>query len=325
MPQPTNTVLTLRPDLAGAMEELPIAMAGAGMIAYEACPVVDVGVQSDQFAKIPIETYLQLQKTKRNSDGSYARDDMDFEPDSFSTTEHGLEGIVDERNARKYANYFDAELAQAKRKRLQIMLAAEKRVADLLFNASTFTGSQTDAVTNEWDDYANATPVDDIEAAAQAFFGINGIWPNRLIMGRIPFRNLRNCDQIVERISSVGAGDRSLSTDITAAKLSEVFDIEKILVGGMATNTANKGLDAVISSIWSPEYALLAYIDGSQDIEAPSLCKTFHWSEDGSVLGGLLESYWEDKNRRTIIRVRHETHEKLTMPKLGYLLSNITT
>jgi hypothetical protein len=116
-----------------------------------------------------------------------------------------------------------------------------------------------------------------------------------------------------------------LSTDITAAKLAEVFDIEKVLVGGMATNTANRGLAAAISSIWSDEYALLAYIDESSDIEAPSLCKTFHWTEDGSVLGGLIESYREEAQRRTIVRVRHETHEKITMPTLGWLLSNITT
>ena len=324
MPQPTNTVLTLRPDLAGAMEEFPAEMGSLGLIAYEACPVVDVGVQSDQFAKIPIETYLQQQKTKRNSKGDYQRDDFDFEMDSFATIEHGLEGIVDDRDAKKYGNFFNAEVVQAKRKRLQVMMAAEQRVAALLFNAANFSG-QTAAVTNEWDDFANATPVFDVEAAAKAFNNLNGLWPNRMIINRRGFRNLRNCNQIVERISSVGAGDRSLSTDITAAKLAEVFDIEKVLVGGMSTNSANRGLDAVISSIWSDEYALLAYIDESADIEAPSLCKTFHWSEDGSTIGGTVESYREEAQRRGIVRVRHDVHEKITAPKLGYLLSNITT
>jgi hypothetical protein len=324
MPQPTNTVLTLRPDLAGAMEEFPAEMASLGLIAYEACPIVNVGVQADQFAKIPIETYLQQQKTQRMSNGNYSRDDFDFEMDQFSTVEHGLEGIVDDRDAKRYANFFDAELIQVRRKRLQIAMAAEKRVADLLFNAGTFSG-QTTGVTNEWDDFANATPVTDVELAAQAFYNKTGLWPNRLIMGRKPFRNLRNCAQIVSRISSLGAGDRSLATDINAEKLAQVFDIQKVLVGGMATNTANKGLAASIASIWSDEYALLAYIDESPDIEAPSLCKTFHWTEDGSVLGGLIESYREEAQRRTIVRVRHETHEKITMPTLGWLLSNITT
>lgn len=324
MPQPTTTPTTLRPDLAGAMEEFPVDMANLGLIGYEVAPVVDVAVQSDQYPKIPIEAYLQQLNTKRASGADYQRDDFDFEMDSFATVEHGLEGVIDDRDAKKYRNFFDAELVQAKRKRLQIMLAAEKRVADMVFNASTFS-AQTHGVTNEWDDYAVAKPVDDVETGAQSFYNLCGLWPNRLIMSRKVFRNLRNCQQIIDRISSVGAGDRALATDVVAAKLAEVFDVGKVLVGGMANNSANKGLDAVIGSIWSPEYVALAYVDEGNSIENPSLAKTFHWSEDGSTIGGTIETYREEAQRRSIVRVRHDTHEKLTHSKLCWLMSNITT
>lgn len=325
MPQPKTTPTNLRPDLVGAMEAFPIAMAMAGMIAYEVAPIIDVSVQSDQFAKIPVEAILRPIPTQRHSQSNYHRDDFEFELDSFATKEHGGEALVDDRDAAKYASYFDAELVATQRKRLQIMLAAEKRVADLVFNAATFTGDYTKGVSNEWNDYSNATPIDDVEAAVQQFHENCGLWPNRLVMSRLTFRHLRNCEQIIERVSSMGAGDRSLATDLNPAKIAEVFDLPKILVGGMSTNTADKGQAAAISAIWNPDYAMLAYVDESGDIQAPSLAKTFHWSEDGSTVGGTVESYREDGKRSTVIRVRHETDEKLTMPKLGLLLTGLTT
>lgn len=325
MPAPSSTPATLRPDLAGAMEEFPIAQAMAGMIGYMVAPVLDVSVQADNFGKIPVEAYLQLLNTKRASGSGYNRDDFEFDLDSYATIEHGAEGVVDDRDAKRYRSYFDAELKQVERKRFQVMLAAEKRVADLVFNASTFTGALTAAAGTAWDDYANADPIADVEAAAQAFYNNTGLWPNTGICGRLNYRNLRNCQSIIDRISSVGAGDRSLATDINAAKLAEVFDLPRILIGGMASNTANKGLAASIGSIWNPDYFMLAYISDDSSIETPSLARTFHWSEDGSAIGGTIETYREDDKRSTIVRVRHEVHEKLMYTQLGYLITGCTT
>lgn len=321
MPAPSSVPGTLRPDLVGAMEEFPIAAAEAGMIAYEVAPLLEVGLQADNFGKIPIEAYLQQLNTKRASGSGYQRDDFEFDIDSYATIEHGLEGVVDDRDAKRYRSYFDAELKQAQRKRFQVLLAAEKRVADLVFNASTFTGALTNSASAAWDDYANAAPIDDGEAAAQAFYNNTGLWPNTMILGRVNYRNLRQCAQIIDRISSTGAGDRAVASDINPQKLAEVFDIDRVLVGGMATNTANKGLAATIGSIWNPDYAMLAYIADDNSIETPSLARTFHWSDDGSAPLGTIETYREDDKRSTIVRVRHEVHEKLMYPQLGYLIT----
>jgi hypothetical protein len=49
------------------------------------------------------------------------------------------------------------------------MAAGEARYSAAIFNSSTWTGDGTlmHAITNEWDDPTNATPVDDVEYAVK--------------------------------------------------------------------------------------------------------------------------------------------------------------
>jgi hypothetical protein len=57
----------------------------------------------------------------------------------------------------------------------------------------------------------------------------------------------------------------------------------------------------------------------------PCIGRTFHWSEDGSQVGGAVEEYYSDEVRADIIRVRHDTDEVIMYPQAGHLLSNITS
>lgn len=304
------------------MEEFPIEAAMNGSIAYLASPVVNVSLQADKYGRIPIEEYLQEQEAKRASGTGYQRDDFKFIEDAYACSEYGLEGKVDDRDAKRYKSYFDAELKQTMRKRFQLMLAAERRVSNLLFNATTFSG-QTTAMGTALTNYGASTPIVVVESAIQAVYNRTGLWPNTLIMGKKAFRNMRQNATIIDRISSSGAGDQSRTSDITTQQLAEVFDLPNILVGGMSTNSANRGLAASISSAWNDANMMVGYIDDSGDIEAPSLTRTFHWSEDGSVLGGQIESYREEDKRSTIIRVRHDTHEKIEYKELGQLITGV--
>lgn len=322
MPAPATTVVSQRPDLVGSMEEFPIEAAMMGSIALQAAPVIDVSLQADTIGVIRIEEYLQEQETKRASGSGYKRDDFNFEDISYSCVEHGLEGVIDDRDRRRYKHLVDAELVQAKRKRLQVMLAAENRVSALLFNATTFSG-QTTAMGTAITNYASSTPVDKVETAVQAVYDRTGLWPNTLIMNRKNFRNLRHNAQVISRVSSSGAGDQARQGDITVNQLSQVFDLPNILVGGMATNSANRGQTASLASAWSDSYMMVCYLDQGSDHQAPSLARTFHWSEDGSQIGGTIETYREEQNRSDIVRVRHDVHEKVIYPELGQLITGV--
>ncbi len=324
MPAPSTALSTLRPDIAGSLMEFDLAMDREGFVWNRVMPVFEARKSSGQFGKIPIEQLLQNRDTVRAPGSGYSRGKFTFEPVSFATIENGAEEPIDDRESELYAEYFDAEVIAGQRAQDVVLRNAEKRVAALLFNATTFSG-HTSAITNEWDDYSNATPINDVETAVRAVWTACGLWPNSLTINRHVFRNLRNCDQIIERINSQGAGSATKASDITAEMLARVFDLAQVIVAGGTKNSAAEGQAFAADKIWSDEYALISRVATSNDIKEPCVGRVFHWGEDGSSVGGTMETYRDETVRANIVRCRHDVDEKLLYADAGYLLSNITT
>lgn len=327
MPQPTTSLATQRPDIAETFEEFDLLTSQQGFIGYKVLPIFDVAVQAGVYGKIPLKQLLQNADVKRNSKSGYNRIEWEFDDAVFSTKEYGLEGPVDQRQAKLYANYFDAEAVTGKIVRDRVLRAAEIRVANAVYNATTFSGQIT-SITNEWDSNhtSDATPIADVKTATNAVYDRTGIWPNTLVINRKVFDNLRLLDEIKDAITASGAGHAAKQSDINAAMLAQVFGVEQVLVaGGSQQNAENEGQPASLSEIWSSEYALVANINQSASFGEVGLGRTFHWSEDGSQPMGAVETYYEEAVRGDVVRVRHEVDEELIYPAVGQLLNNVTT
>jgi hypothetical protein len=327
MPSPIGSLATQRPDLATFLE-FDLESERAGYIATQVLPVMSVASQAGNFGKIPLEQLLQQRETKRSPGAGYARGNWTFDKATYATEEHGAEEPVDDREAKMYAEYFDAEQVSTMRAFSSVLRNAEERVASAVFNATTWTGGGlTTAVSNEWDSNhtANAVPITDVEAAVNKVYDGSGIWPNALIINRKVFRNLRNLDQIIDRIESAGAGNPSKPSDITEQMLAAVFDLDFVIVAGTSKNGAKEGQAASPTQIWSSEYAMVCRIATGNDMREPCIGRTFHWSNDGSSIGGTVESYRDEVIRGNVIRVRHDVDEVILYPEAGHLLSNVTT
>jgi hypothetical protein len=327
MPSPVSSLATQRPDLATFLE-FDLESERAGYIATQVLPVMSVASQAGNFGKIKLAELLQQRQTKRAPGSGYARGSWTFDKATYATEEHGAEEPVDDREAQMYAEYFDAEQVSTMRAFSSVLRNAEQRVADAVFNATTWNGAAlTTAITNEWDSNhtTNAVPITDVEAAVNKVYDASGLWPNALIINRKVFRNLRNLDQIIERINSEGAGNASKPSDITTAMLAQVFDLDYVIVAGTSRNSAKEGQAATPVQIWDSEYAMVCRIATGNDMREPCIGRTFHWSNDGSSIGGTVESYRDEAIRGNVIRVRHDVDEVILYPQAGHLLSNVTT
>lgn len=324
MAQPSSALTTQRPDIASAFEEFDLAMNMADFIATRVFPVVTVAKQSGQFGKVPIEQLLVNRDTERAPGSGYARGDFKFEVSSYSTIEHGAEDVVDDREREMYGEFVDPDVYAALRAMSAIMVNQEMRVAAAVFNATTWNGATlTTGITHEWDDYTNAVPLSDVEAAVQKVYTGSGLWPNALVINRKVFRNLRNCAQVRDLIKYQDFQD-ARPGQISAEALGRVFDLQVIVAGG-TKNSANEGLAASTGPIWSDEYAMVCRIPTTSDFREPCIGRMFHWAGDGSSMDGRVESYREEAVRGDVIRVRHDVDEIVLYPQAGHLLSNVTT
>jgi len=307
------------------MFEFDQLMNQRGFIANMVSPVFESAVQSGTYGKIPLKQLLQEPQVGRNSRGEYNRMNFTFEDATFATKERGIEIPIDRRQATMYRSFFDFETVCTRNALDVVLRAQEKRVADMIFNATTFA-SYTGAVSNEWDDATNATPITDVNTAVQTIWNNTGMWANGIVINRKVFRNLRLCTQIIDKIASSGAGSSVEPGKITVAQIASCFDLPYVMVAGSARDSANEGQAVSISSVWSDEYAMVGvFAPPGSTIETPCLSRTIHWGEDGSTIGGTIETYYEDQSRGDVVRVRHEVEEKIMYTAMGYLLSNITT
>ena len=314
-----------RPDLGQTFEEFDLLASRSGFVGSQVLPIFNVALQTANFSKIPIETLLEDSETGRASRSGYARSDGKFEQDNFATKEHGAEELVDDRERAIYAYTIDVERLSAARALMKVARNLERRIADAVFNATTWAGaSLTTAVTNEWDDKTNATPIDDVHAAIQKVRDGSGLIPNALILDYQVYRNLRLCNQIVDRLKYWGGDDPNVS-GITEQAIARALGIERLIVAGAQRNSADKGQTASLTAIWSGEYAMICRVASSPDLMEPCIGRTFHYTGDGSSEAGTVEMYREESKRSDVIRVRQETHEKVIYASAGHLLSNITT
>lgn len=322
MPAPSSSLATLRPDLGGSLEEFDLVADRQGFIAHRVLPILEAENQAGTFGRIPIEELLKNPEIDRASRAGYSRGKWTFTDDTYATKERGHEEPVDDRDEKLYGNYFDAEMVSAELARDIVLRAAEKRVADLVFNTTTYTGSSlyTDVSGTPWATIASAVPITNVEAAVQKIYDNTGLWANALIINRKAFRNLRNTVQVLDRINSDGAGTQSLPSQVTVNMLSQVFDLPYILVAGGSRNSANDGQTATPAQIWSSSYAMVARIATTNNIKEPCLGRTIHWGKDGSQVGGAMETYRDETVRADIVRCRHEVHEKLFYTECGHLL-----
>jgi len=321
MPSSASSLATLRPDLASFLE-FDLESERNGYVATQVMPVVNVAKASGNYGKIPIESLLQARETKRTGGAGYNRSQWTFDDATYATVEHGAEEVVDDNEAAMYSDYFDAEQVSTSRAFSAVLRNAEKRVADAVFNTTTWTGASltTDVSGTPWATVASAVPLTNVEAAVQKIYDNSGLWANALIINRKVFRNLRNTANVIDRIASSGAGNRNLAGDVTVQMLSEAFDLPYIIVAGTSYNSAKEGQAATPAQTWSSTYAMVCKIATGSDMREPCIGRTFHWSQDGSSIGGTVESYRDETVRGQVIRVRHQVGEIVLYPEAGHLL-----
>lgn len=333
MPTPTSDTAVGRPDLGVLVQEYMESAEELGFVGLKLMPIFATQEQSANYPVMPKEVMLHLAKTGRAMRSRYNRSDWEWEEGFYATKENGWEEAVDDRELKLYASKFDAEAVASRRASKIVLRAQEKRVADLAFNATNFTAH---AVTNEWDDAANAAPIDDVATGLEAVIKASGMKPNALTIARTTWRNLKRCAQIIDQIKYTfpGADINSMST----AQMAHILDIDEIIVAGSVYNAAKKGQDASVTDLWSNEYALLTRIAGANDdLTEPCFGRTFLWTDD-SPTNEVVESYRDEGVRGDVVRVRHDTHEALIRSidnngavksnisaAVSYLFSNITT
>lgn len=312
MPSPSSTIQ--RPDLGLGYQEFSLSSHMAGFRGMEILPPIQTSVSSGNFSKVLLEELLRDDRNPVRAPGAeYSRDHLKFTQDSFTCTERGLEEVLDRREMKQFA-YTDLMFEQlgADRSLAGTLRHLEREQVGLLQATGTFANN---GVNDEWDDHANATPINDVATAVEVFRLQCGYLPNVMALSGKQLRHLKRVDEIVDRLKYSGIDDPK---NIGVSELAALFGIEKIVVFDSLRNTAAEGASASLGDIWDDEYVGFYRVSASPDLKGdPRVGATFQFG------GVVVEQYEEARVRGDIVRARIDVGPKIIHPECGYLLSNI--
>ncbi len=251
----------------------------------------------------------------------YEVDFVGKERSSF-VEDHGLDAPIPNRDKNVYAAAPDLRVNIEAQKILQltgiIEAKREKRAADLVFSAASYpvTNVETLSGTDQWSDYANSTPVDDVQKSLDTLY----IRPNRVVMGERVWFALRRHPQISAALFPNGY-NISLGAPIASREaVAELLGVSEIIIGRSYLNTSAPGQAPSMSRVWGND-CLFFYQD--QNITSPegtvTLGCTAQW--EGRISGRIADP---DMGLRGGYRVRvgESVREILLAPECGYLFKN---
>jgi hypothetical protein len=326
------STVTLRQDLTDLVEE--ITFEDLNLNAERVAPSVSVDKDSGRYPVLPREAIMKVPDTRRQSDGAYARGQWEWEDDSYITYEYGFEEPIDNVDKLRDKDFIDHEEQSAKRAYEGLHLGRESRVASALYNTTTWTGaSNTTALTNEWDDNANATPWADIDAVCIILRGKCGF--NKKTFSLILSDDLvdyffrTNEVKAVLSLTPQGASYSSYTGMVTAPRatkltwMAEYFGIKEVIEVTSIYDTTKLAQTATIGKFWSNEYAFLGKLcPPGSNVKTQGAIKQLVWSQYSSNY--IMESYEEPKYNRNIVRCREYRGIK-TNTDYGHLISNMKT
>lgn len=341
MAYPASGTERARHDIAEVFAQYNLSDNVSKMIATQVLPVKNVTLAHGTYPVVTVKELLRNMVTgadqpsgfaaRRAPRSAYPRDDWSFTSATYTTEEHGLEGIVDENEAAHYGTHFDHEAMTAQWVLHRLMVQRELRTATALFDTTRFahttdntydgqsqeagtyretaTGNALAANAKKWSSYSDATPIRDIFVAKEKVFDKFGIYPDTLVMNETTFRHLRRVEEIRAQIMALGAGGTATQGDMTRQAIAAVLDVKNIFVGAsvMDANNANNSAFAA-SHIWG-NGCLVCKVNETPDFREIGLGHTLHWSADGSMLPAMVEDYYEPQTRAQIIRVRHQDRQ----------------
>lgn len=314
----TSAPFAVQPRLT----QIAMAVRVEGMIADMVCPRVNVGGELFTYTKLTTEEAFTIPDTRIGRTSEANQVEFGATDVTDKTQDHGLEDPVPVKDinlARAQSANIDPLGLATERTTQLIEIAREQRVATLVNTLGNYDSAlrTTLSGTDQWSDYTNSDPVDDILGAMDLML----IRPNTLVVGQAVWTKLRQHPKVVESVQSTGAGGSAARGVVMREAVAALLELEDVFVGRAFYNTAKKGQTASYSYLWGKHAALLHLnrnIVSPQDV-VPTFCFTAQWQ-------GRRAGTYDDPKRgidgSTVVKVVDQVKELIPYSGAGYFFQN---
>lgn len=267
-------------------------------------PVVPVRKQSDAYFIFDKGAWFRDLAAPR-APGTRAKEaDYFLSTDTYVCREYALSHVIPDETRENADNPLRPDRDAVELVTDLLKLAQEIRIADLVTTSSNWENSATPAT--KWDNDAS-DPIGDVEVAVETMVSVIAREPNKGVMGREVWTELKNHPDLLDRIKYTERGV------MTPELLQGLFGIPRIRIGNAIKNTAPEGQADSFSFVWGKNFLLL-WSPNAGGLMQPSAGYVFQWKPFA------VRRFRRDEEFADVVMVRHSVEEKITAKDAGYLI-----
>lgn len=235
-----------------ALSNVSVAYTNEEYIAELLFPVHSVGRQSGKYYKFN-KASLRRNKTKRAPGSKSNEVEYGLSTDTYNSEDHALKEKIPFEVIEQADDALDPETDAAESVTEMLMIDKEVTLAASMSDTAIITQNVTLSGTDQWNDYDNSDPFDDIRTAINTVQAATGKRPNTMVLGQAVFNKLIDHPDVVDRVKYTSG------TSITKEMIARLFELKQVFVGSAVQNTAAEGQTDSLAFIWG-KHAWLTYI-----------------------------------------------------------------
>jgi hypothetical protein len=295
-------------------------------VADRVFPRVGVAKQSDRYATYSQADFNRDEVQRRAAGSAAVRVGYDVDnSNSYLCEEFAVEHAIDDQVRANASGPYNPEQDAVKLLVQKMLIRREKQfVTKFLSTGNIWTGSSDGADVVGGTDFtrwsnAASSPIEDIHNQCARVESKTGFMPNKLVVNRQIWFDLKNHPDIVDRVKYVSAAP------VDTGAVASLMGLDDILVAAGVENQAVEGM-AHSGAYIAGDKALLVYAPSSPGLMSVSGGYTFVWNGLlGSNEGQVVEMYREDRTHSDIISVRATWDQKVIASAVGVLFSDCST
>lgn len=295
-------------------------------------PLVPVSKQSDSYFIYDKAAWNRDDFKRREPGAAYPRAGFKMSNTNYTCVGYGLEYPLPDEIRKNFDSPLNADRSAVGHLMNKGLIRRERLFASSFMVGLTWgqdvTGGASASSTQVvyWDN-PNATILTDIRNWCDNREQATGFRPNRLVINPAVETVMVNDPDIIDRWKATNSGPISLDAIAGLAGLGSPGDPGKIVSIHAAYNSAAENVTHSGSWMFG-DVALLMYVAPSPQIDAPSACYTFSWSEFDQIRGvgaANVTTYREEQTKSDIYRGDLFVDMKVTGSDLGVYFTDLLT
>lgn len=297
------------------LTNISLAYRNEEYIAEKILPVVPVVKDTAQIATYGMDNLRIEESLRAQGSGANEVNHSVTLGDHYVLKDHALKEFVSKEEEDNSDKPINPRIDATENLTDRMQVIKEKELADAMANTGVVTQNVTLSGTDQWSDFTNSDPFDDIKTGMESVRTGSGMMPNTFVMSYAVMMTLMIHPDVIARLVNV--------TVVTSAMVIQALqlafpNIKNVWVGSAQYNSGVEGGTDALADIWGKHF-WVGYVSDKPRIKSRSF--GFTYQAPGQNRQVKVLAYDEDKEGR-FVRINDKYDQKLVDNKCFYLIKS---